>query len=818
MADVSMKEFLLQFYMQMHFNAMDTEQFAAFQDACKKDDLTKGQKDWKKKLVHQDTNGNWAKNGLPDAENGQWRMDDPEWEKLFKAFQNAFRSMAAKKDDLLKDGKTEALDFMNNYFGNAAYQPFSFGQASPETEAEIQELYNILDDPDPSIRNSVMRYIYDVLKDGGITLSDLKKGIDSQKYNKDPKFRETLQNVARNLSYYLPSDVSLSAKYADKDFSNIINSFEKSGVDPAKMSLFKPVYGDLLETLYRDKKVFDVFKEHDGGKISGHITDAQTKVNYSKGSDDYVPPKRDDLLTPWQQMNRWVGDTWSDYMDKYLKLRPDHAYLSPQAQAIVKGINGAKLKPTDGLEKIVDSFGTVKKAITSPTAASHFKWFEETMTELKGDKNLKHIFAGALRNGRQMKALVSEICMKGAREGKMDEAKTAMEVLYVIRYTHTTSKIMDALGKESFSVFSDGDLTWNKNEGVKLVTNALDKSIKTAFMGVGYAITFAGNTINRSGRKFNNKTGRMQTEFQKAHDSVGKQRAIDERDTKNAVDDSEKQAEQTRLNDLQTVHGIDQNTFWNKKDELKTKRNAEKTAKTARDTAEQEMQTAKQTRDNTQKIIDDYDKLGTDRMDVLTQLGNINTRITTLQAQINNPATYMHAGAPLPAPAANAIGAKLQAELDDLQNRHKDLTTQESDLYNQINDPAVRAAYNNARHDIAGYNTDFTNKENAFNIADGAYNTAHADADDLSNNLDSFKSATARVQELQSEIDRRNKVVKDWDKNHQGRYAELMAHWDLLSKGDSWMPGSAKKKQKKMDAKLKQDWLVARYAKYGNVA
>ena len=61
-----------------------------------------------------------------------------------------------------------------------------------------------------------------------------------------------------------------------------------------------------------------------------------------------------------------------------------------------------------------------------------------------------------------MKALIRELIIKAVRENKIDEAKTAMEVLSVIKYGYTTSKIMDAIRKEPLSIFSDKGLSWNK--------------------------------------------------------------------------------------------------------------------------------------------------------------------------------------------------------------------------------------------------------------------------------------------------------------------------------------------------------------------
>ena len=45
---------------------------------------------------------------------------------------------------------------------------------------------------------------------------------------------------------------------------------------------------------------------------------------------------------------------------------------------------------------------------------------------------------------------------------------------------------------------SDKNLSWNKNEGIQFVTKAFDKTVKAAFLGVGYGVTFARNKIMMS--------------------------------------------------------------------------------------------------------------------------------------------------------------------------------------------------------------------------------------------------------------------------------------------------------------------------------
>ena len=508
----NMNEFLLQYYMQRRFNTMPPEVRAQFNVYLASDDFRGNMKDWKSKLMHQDANGKWVENDLPDPNDatGNFFLDDKEWTKFFNAFQDAFREMSASKDSFKDNAK--ATSFLNEYFGDPATHLFANAVANPTAESLINgDFKQFLTDH----RNGLEIYLKQWgLVDSDFSYSDLLNGISSKKYNTAPDFQKKLKTVAQYITFYVQQPdfqqaLGLQGRQLP-NFTDIENGFDTSTVNPNKLDYFKRNYKSLLNTLVTDSKVYDVFKLYDHGKISKHLEASVGKVDYANAdSKDYVPPKRSDELTPWQHLKDNVKDTWTDYMDKYIKLRGDRLYFSNSAQLIFKALTGAKFKPTDGLDKLLSSAGDIKKNLMykSPRAVDHFDWMNKTLGELKN--TMPKAFAGALKTGRQMKAIVSELVIKAVRENKMDEAKTAMEVLSVVKYGYTTSKIMDALGNEKLSIFSDGGLSWNKNQAVQFVTNAMDKSIKAAFMGVGYLITMGGNAIRLNGSKFNGKTGRI---------------------------------------------------------------------------------------------------------------------------------------------------------------------------------------------------------------------------------------------------------------------------------------------------------------------
>lgn len=798
---VKMNDFLLQYYMQLRFNHMPAEVRAKFNEYAKNDDFRGHMKDWKKNLM---TNG--ANNPMPDPNEagGAWELSNDEWEKLFRAFQDAFRAMDADKKSF-KDNK-DANDFLNEYFGDLHL--FSNGIASNDAEQEIQGNFKTFLESNRQVLEVAFKQWG--LTDGDFSYSDLMSGIQDKKYNTSPKFQKKIKDVAQYVAYYMrqPDFVNSlpNAQTNLPDFEKVEKGFDDDQIDPQKLDYFKRNHRDLLDTLNKKAKIYSVFKTYDKGKISKLLDEATEKVDYgNKESDDYVPPKRDDELTPWQQLSKNIGDTWSDYMDKYIKFRGDRLYMSNSAKAIVKALDDkkVKMKPTDGLGKLVENTDAIKTNLLykSPTATKHFEWMAKTLKELQS--TMPKAFAGALQNGRQMRALVSELIMTAVRDGKMDEAKTAMEVLSVIKYGYTTSKIMDALGKENLSIFSDKGLSWNKNEGIQFVTNAMDKSIKAAFMGIGYGITIAGNAYNLHGSKFNRATGRMKQahdDFIRANDDA-KNKKIAERNIENPLAQQRIQAEQNVM--AQT--GITDATYAQHEQAYNTAKSDAKQKLTVMNDADKRLKDANQK-------LESYDDLTQQINSANQALPQIQQNLQQLQNALNNPNTYNG----MPPQAANALAVDIQRQITDLQQQERDIQQSLPQLQQQQQQLLANPDIQSALASRPQYQADF-------NAAQTSYNTAQQMADQLGDPVHKFKNAKNRVDELNRQIDARNDEINNWDDKHTDKFQELMAYWDFLETGRnthtgnmySWTPGSAAKKQKKFNGSARfQQYLTA----YGRVA
>ena len=455
------------------------------------------------------------------------------------------------------------------------------------------------------------------------------------------------------------------------------------------------------------------------------MNEAKEFLDYGNtDSKSYVPPKRTDELTLPQRISKWWDNTYENYLDKYVKLRGDRLYFSPSAKNIVKAITKENIKPTDGLEKVLASASNITKFLKdkSPTATEHFDWFIKTLNGLKN--TMPKAFAGALKTGGQMRALVSELVIKAVRENKMDEAQTAMEVLSVIKYGYITSKIMDVLGNEKLSIFSDGGLSWNKNQAVQFVTNAMDKSIKAAFMAVGYLITIGGNVIRLNGSKFNGKTGRIKN----ARDTW-----IADTAAQKVATQQQKASNETQKTDLEN--------------DLTAMRN----------------------RGITEQALDA--SIGQYRQDISTLNQNLDTQVNNLIQWVQANQTH---------PDAQSVATYL------MQMRAGQNPTPPT-----VTDPAIQTqmqAVVNSQHDITVKTKQMNRKINK---------------------RQEFENATQTIQMLSDQITKQNDILNNWDSNHQDKYRELMAYWDMLESGRdshtgkmySWTFGSAKDKQKKFTTK-----------------
>ncbi len=535
---VRLSEFLQQFFMQLRFNNMPPEVRAKFDAWAKTDDFRGNMKNWTKYLMHTE-DGKRVQNDLPDPsqENGDWELSYESWEEFYNAFKAGLEAMAAQRSEF-KDNK-KATDFLDEWFGNDRL--FNINVATPELEEQIEILLELLEKEKDYLEINFQDWH---LTGPDFSYSDLIRGIKNKKYNTDINFQSKLKNVARSVRYYSQFDENLRSKVGKfnsdlvragkvpstfnvlSTFEAVREGFDDKQIEPDKMAAFQVYWPQMLRTLAKESKVYEVFSKYDSGRISKYIDVAKEKVAYdNKDSKDYIPPKRTDELTLGQQIKKWTDDTYADIFEKFGNLRGDRLIFNPTTKTIVDTISGLKIKPTDGLDGIVDKAADIKKKILykSPTATDDFDYFVKVMTDMK--ETMPKAYAGALYNGHQLRRIVEEVIRRGVREGKVRETKVILEILSVVKYGWTTSKVMDALKKQEFTIFSDKSLSWNKNDGMKFVMLALDKSLRSAFLGLGYGITLGRNGIRMMGRKFKGDSGTLNKAYEKMEKENAEERA-----------------------------------------------------------------------------------------------------------------------------------------------------------------------------------------------------------------------------------------------------------------------------------------------------
>lgn len=758
----SMKEFLNTYYQRLIFNEMSQEQFVQFCEWIRDGKATDNQKIWAKKYLttnaageyETDPAGLYIRKPLPDVTDPTEGLSDEEWEKLFKAFRNAFQNMDANKKSFEDNDK--ATKFLKDFFGSGKI--FQNSQILPSNDRKIYNptspdntLYKFLLDNERVLKSRLSSGYYSVLDDD-FTYQDLLTGIGSGKYKTDVSFRKKMLSVAgyleseradltRDLGLYIP------------DFSDYDTWFDDS-VQASKLGEFKASYRKILNRLRSEKKTREVFSNYDSGKISGPLNKALTNLNYDdEKSEDYVRPKRSDELTVTQRISEWWGDTYSDVLEKYIKFKGDELFFSNEARLICKNLP-KDLKKTDDLDAVLTAMGKAKEKLTTahdlPTL-KHLKWFQDTMAEIKADPNMKKTYAGALQHGGQLRNLVKEVMIKAVKQSEsdpsaIDKAKTTLELLSVLHFGFTTSKIMDTLKDTEFTLLSDKDLSWNKNEATKFITKALDKSVKFAFMSIGYGITMAKNAYSLSKTKIRSYSDRKNNNLYNAHEehlrhnAENRQNLNDELNANRAL----RTTTQTRLNTIQ----------------------------------------------GTASYADTETRLNGEISTHEGYLANISNNITTLETAINEYiANGSHSEIPDDTAASQLSNALQYIKAEYVKNPVTPLRSLTVGVTGSL-----QTALNNIQ-------TNWANIDN--------YRT---DLEKSRTDLNDLVNGTETVNQLNNKIAEQENEIANWDANHNDKMEDLIQHWNMLETGRNTKTGPMYNWFSRLSKKKAQDDLNANKA------
>lgn len=799
MAYNDMNDFLKRYFRQMHVDHMSPDVIARFQDDYKKGLLNKDQLDWVNTYFTISADGKLVKKPLPDQTLGSELNDDPQNNQGRKLYVELFKTLAKMKgvSHLYGNKDKSASDFLKRWFETEKLQDgspaFGIPKANATTEGSITAFLNLLGygstqlSPDQQALAEQLKQVIreNTLKDNGTdkvfddpyAVNDFLQKCKDGKYNEDNKVQDKLLKVASALknyvlSHYDAEDIPTVAALKRVDANGVSmyqhlenmssdNAFDRIEISDANLVEFRknklPV---ILQKLYEDQNVRSRFKDHDQSKIVIDQLEkySENKVNWQDANgDNYVQPKLDDVRTPLQQLEKWAGDTYDDTLKKYEELRGAHLFKSPFAKEICKAIDKEKIKPVDGVEGLLAKKDAIKKRFENKNVAQHFDWFTSTMEDLTG--KIPNAMKGCWKDARQMKCVIQNIILKAtdprtSTDADMEKAKTAMEIMTVMKYGMLTSKVMDAMRKEEFSMFSDGKLSWNKNEGIQFVTKAFDKSIKAAFLGVGYGITFARNKIMMRGMEFtneNNQSGPAKTRINELKNSS----STEKQNLQNSLGahQTELQQQQNARNQLIQQNGTEQQI-------------------------NQNIQNYQSGMNSLQQTYDEYNnyKQIVDGATQLTQqIADKDTEIQAKQAEVQQDLTAFN-NIPAYSNMPQSVLDKKQEEAwmayEQAKNDLDALIQQKADLENQqrANQPNVTAA------------------QNGMNLRQGAhdhYEQLKADLEDQTQKKNQLEEATRTVNELTTTITNEQNALSTWDNEHKNKFIELQNYWNFLQSGNA---------------------------------
>lgn len=504
------KQFLFDFYRQRHFDLMPDEVRARYDDYSKRDDFNGNMKWWKKELMDSTTGSN---NPLPT-------LDVSKQQDLFELLQAALQGMDADKDKY--NHNKPVKDFIEKWFGT--FRPFN---ASKAINSDVRVAIGKIDGLLHAARPAFERIFKGSIITDEFSYDDLLDGIAKGKYDSDIKFRDRLLKIVEHILYYGETYGSGSG-YSNPDVWPDNLDFPKADFDALALPglgaplprpggvndwfkavfnqpRFESIYPVVLSELLEKENIRKEFEKYESsGKIIAQLNKAIDATDYDNlNSKDFVPAKATDEKTVGQKLKDWGDKTYESYLRKFTEPgRGTRLYFTPFSQEIMKAIDKEKIKPTDGIAGIMAKKDAILKRLSasSPTAKKHFDWFAKTMGDISN--LIPSAYAGAMKGGRQLQAVVSQVIIAAVKADKIAEAKTALEILAVSKYGFTTSRTMDALAKENISVFSDKGLSWNKNDGMQFVTNAMDKTLKYGIQAVGRTAAAVRNEVRRRNTKF----------------------------------------------------------------------------------------------------------------------------------------------------------------------------------------------------------------------------------------------------------------------------------------------------------------------------
>ena len=774
-----MKDFLLKWYKQRHFDLMPAGVRAQYDVYRENNDFTGNMKHWNKELLDEDGN----LNPLPSL------TEPDDLKKLYDMFQDVLLDM----DDNRKDFKYEDVsnDFVNKWVSGA--EPlFGKVEATPEAESDIEKLRQVLENQPTDIKSFLEKPDVGLLPaatygDKKIDFDDFVKGVRDKKYNTDKDFRAVLKNIIGTLASYerfneLPrnDDGSSVFNFDFRHTEKLNDWFQSANYDKDR---FERAYPEMLDALLRSEKLRNRFANY-GTKhtITDQLAKAIEETDYeNKDSKDFVPEKVKDKKNLAQRIEDWKEDTYQNYLRKFVSARGSRIYFTPYSYEIIKAIDKEKIKPTEGIDGILAKRDAIEKRIVSKSsnAKGHFTWFADTMAKIK--EKMPKAYGNALRNGAQLRAVVSEVIRDAVKNNKIGEAKTALEILSVCKYGFMDSKAMENLNEyfkeNKEGIFGNKDLSWNKNEGVKVVTGALDKTIRFGIKAAVQSVASINHLIQKSRTKFRGRMGSLAGDIKNNQIKMGKDKeyGIKIAEDKIADVDAKRATNDARLADMsaggantKSGFGIDDTNITVRETELAKREKIRKDEKDKFDSATENFDKAnKAYTPEMRERIQANTNFPTNETALKTEIDKLDNDIFDIEIELRKlgktPEDYARAS--MLVPKLDELKQQKQVkekELTDLRDEH----TAYLGSSDYAKDKAQKKLFSDAEKD----------KE----AAKGSYDNAQTNYTNLEADINEYKATKKENESLDTEKETQQGIIDNWDRDHTDKYIELMSYWDTL--------------------------------------
>ncbi len=542
---VKFKDFMLSWYRAYHLYNMDDPRKQRWIDLHGKafeinsrgeyvfldDKRTAAQKGW--------TN---PRTGELDTELPSPDLSDEDWRYFYKLCRTTIRNINDRRADLLRNDPDKNPLPIDKWFGNKNLKPFSEQTVAQTTKDKLsafatlvrtdQRLKNKLSDSFSS-EYSLETFLSDLIDQDYSrnsqhtvpkiqTLIRILPGLIRGEYDyEEMAYRSSLDDDTINkiFSIFIPAVSATRMGDKIKELENEFDALsekldpENEEINPAQLRQFQDpsCWREILKSLYAsdkpDKKsaFHNQFSSYGGAEIAGYMNEVVSNNNYESGPNELIPK-----LDKEQSLRERINEKIDDFVDEHFKRltsRADrHIYIDPNASPIVNAIIKEKISPTDGIAKILEKKDAITKRVLAkqPNAKKACDFLFEALNYIKSSGDMDATLDGALRNGRKAEAIAFEIIKYAISKRKVNEAKSALEVLAIMRYDTFSSAHWEQFHKsQSGGIFGNEKLSFNKgNESVAFITRSIDSVI---FAGIN-AVFWTG-VIGRN--LFQHARGRM---------------------------------------------------------------------------------------------------------------------------------------------------------------------------------------------------------------------------------------------------------------------------------------------------------------------